>query len=47
MFVKSMQDGKTFPEKYFYFNNLSSEIKVNTDMLSDKNLNLLKVNKML
>lgn len=40
--IKSLQDGRSFPEKFFFFNNYMSEIKVNSDDLQFKNIPINK-----
>ena len=39
---KSVHDGKFFPEKFFFFNNRGSEIKVNVDDLQLKSISISK-----
>jgi hypothetical protein len=43
MFVTSIHDGKKFPEKYFFFNNNYSELRVNSETLQSKNISMMKV----
>ena len=43
MFTPTLQDGKKFPEKYFFFNNTNAELRVDSDALQHKNINIQKV----
>lgn len=43
MFIPTHQDGKKFPEKYFYFNNMNSELRVDSETLQHKNISIQKV----
>ena len=40
--VNNIHDGKSFPEKFFFFNNYNSEIKVNSDDLQIKSIPIAK-----
>jgi hypothetical protein len=42
MFQKSIHDGLKFPEKYFFFNNTNSELRVDTETLQYKNISIVK-----
>jgi hypothetical protein len=42
MFIKTIHDGKKFPEKYFFFNNIMSEIRVNSEVLQQKSISVIK-----
>ena len=44
IFGKTIHDGKVFPERYFYFNNFNSDLKVKTENLQMNNVSLSKVN---
>ena len=43
IFGKTIHDGKNFPERYFYFNNFNSDLKVKTETLQINNITLAKV----
>jgi hypothetical protein len=42
MFVETISDGRRFPERYFYFNNCYSELRVNSETLQSKNISITK-----
>lgn len=45
MFTETVFDGRRFPEKYFYFNNTHSELRVNSESLQIKSVSISKVGK--
>jgi hypothetical protein len=42
MFQRTIHDGENFPEKYFFFNNTNSELRVDTESLQFKNISIVK-----
>ena len=42
LFIKPNFDDIIFPTKFFFFNNYLSEIKINSEVLQNKNISLLK-----
>lgn len=42
MLNNSLQDGKRFPDKYFFFNNLHAELRVDSESLQKRNVNIVK-----
>ena len=40
--TRSINDGKNFPQQFFFFNNLKSELKVESESLQNKNNSIVK-----